>query len=148
MGRNTHTILHICLTCQIAGEAPDADSDSTIEANSGSDEETDGARLLAAVKRAIDAADAPLPIIVNPVTCMANCEQGCTAALSTPGKWSYIVGRLSDAEAEALVDYATIYAASRSGVIMPSKRSPALRDVVIARLPAHPDDIATNEDIQ
>jgi len=131
--RDPRTILHICETCGHKG------------AKFASGEQTDGARLLAAVERRIAALDEPLQIRVNRVSCMANCEQGCTAALSTPGKWSYIVGRLTAAEADALVDYAAIYAASKSGVVMPSKRPPELKDVVIARLPAHPDDLPANE---
>ena len=78
---------------------------------------------------------------VNPISCMANCEQGCSAALSQPGKWSYVAGFLGPELADDVIDYALIYAASRTGVVMPSKRAPSLRDAIVARIPAFPDEV-------
>lgn len=77
---------------------------------------------------------------------MANCEQGCSAALSSPGKWSYIAGFLGAELADDVIDYALVYGASRTGVVMPSKRAPSLRDAVVARVPAHPDDLLEQRD--
>ncbi len=123
-------VLHICLTCKPAG------SESVAP-----DETAAGARLHEAVADRLRARDLEAEIRVNPVTCMANCEQGCSLAVSAPGKWAYLAGYLSADLADDVIDYALVYAASKTGVVMPSKRAPSLRDVIVARVPAHPDDL-------
>ncbi len=123
-------VLHICLTCKPAGEEPAAP-----------DETAAGARLHEAVVERLRARDLEQAVRVNPVTCMANCEQGCSLAVSAPGKWTYLAGYLSAGLADDVIDYALVYAASKTGVVMPSKRAPSLRDVIVARVPAHPDDL-------
>lgn len=133
--RDRRPVLHICLTCRPAGLGPDAP-----------DEPAAGSRLHDAVVSRLRDRDLEEAIRVNPIACMANCEQGCSAALSAPGKWSYIAGFLGADLADDMIDYAMVYAASRTGVVMPSKRAPSLRDVVVARVPAHPDDVPEQRD--
>ncbi|MDE0705245.1 MAG: DUF1636 domain-containing protein [Rhodospirillaceae bacterium] len=123
-------VLHICLTCKPAGEDPAAPG-----------EDTAGARLHEAVLARLRVRDLEQAVRVNPVTCMANCEQGCSLAVSAPGKWAYLAGFLNAGLADDVIDYALVYAASKTGVVMPSKRAASLRDVIIARVPAHPDDL-------
>ena len=123
-------VLHICTTCQPAGEESGLPG-----------EDTAGSRLHLAVMDQIRASNLDSAVRVNPVTCMANCEQGCSAALSAHGKWAYITGYLNPDMADDLVAYAVTYGASKTGVVMPSKRPESLRDVIVARVPAHPDDI-------
>ncbi len=123
-------VLHICLTCKPAGAEPAAPGETAA-----------GARLHTAVVDRLRARDLEKEVRVNPVTCMANCEQGCSLAVSAPGKWAYLAGYLSAGLADDVIDYALVYAASKTGVVMPSKRAPSLRDVIVARVPAHPDDL-------
>ena len=123
-------VLHICLTCKPAGEEPAAPG-----------EDTAGTRLHLAVTDRLRARDLEAEVRVNPVTCMANCEQGCSLAVSAPGKWAYLAGFLNAGLADDVIDYALVYAASKTGVVMPSKRAASLRDVIVARVPAHPDDV-------
>ena len=122
-------VLHICLTCKPAGEEPAAPGETA-----------PGARLHEAVVDRLHARELAESVRVNPVTCMANCEQGCSLAIAAPGKWAYLAGYLSAELADDVIDYALVYAASKTGVVMPSKRAPSLRDVIVARVPAHPDD--------
>ena len=68
-------------------------------------------------------------------TCMANCEQGCSAAIAMPGKWTYVLGRLSPELAADLLAFAAVYAASATGTVMPSRRPASLGRAVIARVP-------------
>ena len=133
--RDRRPVLHICLTCRPAGQSPDAP-----------DEPTAGSRLHDAVVRRLRDRNLESSVRINPITCMANCEQGCSAALSSPGKWAYIAGFLSPDLADDMIDYALVYGASKTGVVMPSKRAATLRDAVVARVPAHPDDIPEQRD--
>ena len=133
--RDRRPVLHICLTCRPDGVSPDAPNDPAA-----------GSRLHDAVRRRLNARRLEASVRVNPVTCMANCEQGCSAALSAPGKWAYVAGGLTPDLADDVIDYALVYAASRTGVVMPSKRAPSLRDAVVARVPAHPDDVRERRD--
>lgn len=128
-------VLHICLTCKPAGEAQGAPGETAA-----------GARLHEAVVDRLHARDLAGSVRVNPVTCMANCEQGCSLAVSAPGKWAYLAGYLSADLADDVIDYALVYAASKTGVVMPSRRAPSLRDVIVARVPAHPDDLPEPRD--
>ena len=123
-------VLHICLTCKPAGEEPAAPGETAA-----------GARLHAAIVDRLRARDLEAEVRVNPVTCMANCEQGCSLAVSAPGKWAYLAGYLSAELADDVIDYALVYGASKTGVVMPSKRAPSLREAIVARVPAHPDDL-------
>jgi len=70
------------------------------------------------------------------VTCLSLCDHGCAAAISMPGKWSYLLGRLDTSLAGDLLDYAGLYAQSATGTVMPSKRAPSLARMVLGRLPA------------
>ncbi|MDE0175547.1 MAG: DUF1636 domain-containing protein [Defluviicoccus sp.] len=133
--RDRRPVLHICMTCRPAGAAPDAPNDPAA-----------GSEFHDAIQRRLSARRLESSIRVNPINCMANCEQGCSAALSSPGKWSYIAGFLRAELADDVIDYALVYGASRTGVVMPSKRAPSLRDAVVARVPAHPDDLLEQRD--
>ena len=127
---DSRPVLHICLTCRPAGLPPDAANDPAA-----------GSRLHDAVLDRLKSRGLESAVRVNPISCMANCEQGCSAALSQPGKWSYVAGFLGAELADDVIDYALTYAASRTGVVMPSKRAPSLRDAIVARIPAFPDDL-------
>ena len=75
-------------------------------------------------------------VIVREVVCLSLCQQGCAALLSAPGKWGYLLGGLSEAVADDLLTYGGLYAASKTGTVMPSKRPASLESVVRARVPA------------
>jgi predicted metal-binding protein len=70
------------------------------------------------------------------VACLSLCDHGCAAAISMPGKWSYLLGRLDTGLVGDLLDYAGLYARSSTGAVMPSKRAPSLARMVLGRLPA------------
>ncbi len=110
-------VLHVCTTCR-QGRDPAAG------------ETTRGTEL----HEAILALDPPEGRI-RPVTCLANCARGCAAALTGSGKWSTLLGGLDPCHAADLVAYLHLYEASASGSVLPSKRPPSLRDVVIGRIP-------------
>ena len=76
------------------------------------------------------------PVRLHTVACLASCERGCTAAISAPGKWSYLLGGLSAGDAADLLTYGAAYALSRSGAVLPSKRPASLARAVLGRFPA------------
>ncbi|MCB9958106.1 MAG: DUF1636 domain-containing protein [Rhodospirillaceae bacterium] len=121
--------LYICTTCTgVAGDGARgaADYDAAGEPRPGS-------RLYGTVRDAASAAHAPVEI--HPVTCLANCEQGCSAAIAQPGKWGYLLGRLTPDMAEDVLAYAATYAQSASGTVLRKNRPDSLRNVLMARVP-------------
>ena len=117
-------LLHVCTTCR-AGEEP-------VEGRPAP-----GARLHE--RLAVLLAGTPeAPVRLLDVKCLSNCTQGCAAAIAGPGKWSYLLGGLDLDRAPDLLEYAAIYAASRSGVVMPSKRPASLAAMVCGRIPPLP----------
>ena len=70
------------------------------------------------------------------VECLAVCRDGCAASISMPGKWSYLLGRLTPDKAADLLTFAASYRGSRTGTVMPSRRPASLADMVLGRVPA------------
>ena len=75
------------------------------------------------------------PLRLQGVECLAVCNDGCAAAISQPGKWSYLLGRLNPDKAADLLAFAGSYRLSRTGTVMPSKRAASLTDMVLGRIP-------------
>ena len=72
---------------------------------------------------------------VRPIKCLSACDDGCTVAVSMPGKWTYLLGRLDPSLADDLLTYAATYAASATGGVLPSKRPASLAHVILGRTP-------------
>ncbi len=115
-------ILHVCVTCR-AGRPLAAG------------EPVAGQRFYDAVAEALGQQASPA-VRLLPVTCLAACEQGCTAAIAAPGKWSTLLGRLSPELAGDLLLYGAAYAASSRGAVLPSRRPASLARIVLGRMPA------------
>jgi predicted metal-binding protein len=94
---------------------------------------TPGARLHAALERLIEGAG--VPVDLQAVSCLANCERGCSGAIAMPGKWTYLLGLLSPEHAADLLAYGAAYAASASGTVLPSRRPASLQRMVMGRVP-------------
>ena len=110
--------LHVCITCRAGQTVTEG-------------EITPGARLHAAIL------DAGVPDGVNlaPVECLSACSQGCSVALSAPGRWSYVYGRLSEANAKDVVAGASAYAAASDGIVPWRSRPEIFRKQSLARIP-------------
>ncbi len=121
--------LHICITCRAGRDLAEGDT-------------APGQHLHDAVASLIDAAPDASPIVLDSVKCLAACERGCTAAISMPGKWTYILGNLDVSLAEDLLTYGRVYAASNSGAVLPSRRPPSLQLVIVGRFPALPAEVS------
>lgn len=114
--------LIICTTCR-AGETQ------------AENEPTAGARLHAAIERTIARSPVTAEVELQQISCLANCDRGCSGAITMPGKWTYLLGFLSPDHVADLLTYGAAYAASLNGTVLPSRRPASLRNVVIGRVP-------------
>jgi predicted metal-binding protein len=112
--------LHVCITCRAGREPAPGEAPA-------------GAQLHAALAARLG--DAAVPRLAA-VVCLANCARGCSAAISAAGKWTYLLGGLAPAQADDLLAYAALYAASATGTVLPSRRPASLGRAVLARIPA------------
>jgi predicted metal-binding protein len=110
--------LHVCITCRAGQSLQEG-------------EITPGARLHAAIL----GAGVPEGVKLVPVECLSACNQGCSVALSAPGRWSYVYGRLSDANAQDVVAGAAAYAAAADGIVPWRRRPEIFRKQSLARIP-------------
>ncbi|MFN5669652.1 DUF1636 family protein, partial [Bradyrhizobium sp.] len=93
-----------------------------------------GARRHAALVEA----GVPVGVTLVPVECLSACSQGCSVALSAPGRWSYVYGRLSEANAGDVIAGASAYAAAPDGIVPWRSRPEVFRKQSLARIPPLP----------
>jgi predicted metal-binding protein len=113
--------LYVCVTCR-----------------AGEDRETEprpGRRLHDALVDAQRRQDTPPSFRIIGVECLSNCDRGCSAALTGPGRWSYIYGDLGQASIDDLLTGASRYAATADGLVPWRERPMIFRKGVIARIP-------------
>jgi len=111
--------LLVCSTCR-KGEAADADAPRP------------GATLLAGLQ---DAAW-PAGVKVRSVECLSNCTQGCTIALRSHGRWTYVYGNIDpETQIETVIDGVTRYAATENGLVPWRERPQHFKKNCIARIP-------------
>jgi predicted metal-binding protein len=108
--------LFVCITCRPAGDAGLPPRP--------------GARLYAALKE--QATD----LEVVPVECLSNCSRSCSAAVSAPGKWTYVVGHLDpDRHVDDILQFARQHRAHDDGLPVWRERPEHVRKNTIARVP-------------
>ncbi len=110
--------LHVCITCRAGQAVPEG-------------EITPGSRL----HKAISALDAPAGVTIVPVECLSACNNGCSVALSAPGRWAYVYGRMSEANAKDILAGAAAYAAAPDGLVPWRSRPEVFRKQSLARIP-------------
>lgn len=110
-------VLHVCTTCR--GIDPEASADPR-----------PGTLLHAALAGA-----APDCVEIRPVECLSACSQGCSVALSGPGKWTYVYGRLTPADASDILSGAVAYAETPDGLVPWRERPLIFRKQSLARIP-------------
>lgn len=113
-------VLHVCVTCRAGSPPTDGEA-------------TPGRRMYDAVAALLDAG-APA-VRLREVACLSSCDAGCAAAISAPGKWSYLLGRLDAGLAADVLAYAETYARSKTGTVLPSRRPASLARMVLGRMP-------------
>ncbi len=110
--------LHVCTTCR-AGVVLEEDAPRP------------GAQLHAA----LSAVEAPEGVQIVGVECLSACSQGAAVALSAPGKWTYVYGRLTPEDAPDILTGAAAYAATTDGLVPWRERPVIFRKQSLARVP-------------
>jgi predicted metal-binding protein len=114
--------LILCTTCRNGRSLADGET-------------TPGALLHARLQTLIAEVGTPASVDLREVACLANCDRGCSAVIAMPGKWTYLLGRLDRSVAADLLTYIAAYAESTTGTVLPSRRPPSLRNMIIGRVP-------------
>jgi predicted metal-binding protein len=116
-----NSTLFVCTTCRGSGEAAPLE------------DVRPGARLFAALEQQL-AGDPDLRVV--PVECLSNCQRSCTAAVTAPGKWTYVVGHLDpDQHVGDILDFARLHQAHADGLPVWRDRPLHVRKNTIARVP-------------
>ena len=110
--------LHVCITCKAGETVPEGTA-------------CPGTRLHAALM----AAGAPETVQIVPVECLSACSQGCSVALSSPGRWSYVYGRMTESDAAEILSGAAAYANTPDGIVPWRERPTIFRKQSLARIP-------------
>lgn len=90
-----------------------------------------GAQLFAA----ISALPAPEGVQVVPVDCLSACNSGASVALSAPGRWAYVYGRMTPDNAADILAGAAAYARAPDGLVPWRERPVIFRKQSLARIP-------------
>ena len=81
------------------------------------------------------ASELPDGVRVQGVECLSACTNGCAVALSAPGCWTYVYGRLTLADIPDILSGAAAYAASPDGIVPWRARPIIFRKQSLARIP-------------
>ena len=78
--------------------------------------------------------------------CLSNCDRGCSVALRGPGRWTFVYGNLTEADAATVIEGAAAYAATPDGLVPWRERPEHFKRNCIARVPplALPEPEAQN----
>ncbi|WP_102224961.1 DUF1636 family protein [Acidimangrovimonas sediminis] len=110
--------LHVCITCKAGQPVTEGEA-------------CPGARLHAA----LTAVPCPEGLRIVPVECLSACKTGAAVALSRPGSWSYVYGRLEPEQAQDILDGAAAYARTTDGLVPWRERPVVFRKQSLARIP-------------
>ena len=102
----------------------------------GEPADPDAPRPGAILHAGLEGAELPAGIRVRSVACLSNCTQGCTIALRSPGRWTYVYGNIDpETQIETVVDGVTRYAATADGLVPWRERPQHFKKNCIARIP-------------
>lgn len=84
---------------------------------------------------ALMAQEMPEGVQMQGVECLSACSNGCAIALSAPGCWTYVYGRLAVTDIPEILSGAAAYAASADGIVPWRDRPVIFRKQSLARIP-------------
>ncbi|SJZ84224.1 Predicted metal-binding protein [Enhydrobacter aerosaccus] len=113
------TTLFVCVTCRAGRD--------------DAQEPRPGAQLFESLRQGAEG------LAVVPVECLSNCQRGCTAAVSAPGKWTYVIGQLDpEQHAADMLAFARLHREATDGLPAWRSRPEHVRKNTIARIPPLP----------
>ena len=112
------TIVHVCKTCRAGQPVTEG-------------QPCPGTRLHAA----LTGGPAPDGVQIREVECLSACDHGCAIALTKPGGWSYVYGRMTEADAPEILRGAALFADTPDGLVPWRDRPVIFRKQTLARLP-------------
>ena len=115
---STPSVLFVCTTCRAGEEAVEGMP-------------APGERLAQALAQGNACPD----VEVRPTPCLSACTQGCSIALARAGSWTYVYGRLSEADVPEILAGAAAYADSPDGIVPWRQRPVIFRKQSLARIP-------------
>lgn len=110
-------VLLVCTTCRAGQPVPEG-------------EPCPGARLHEAL-----APQLPEGVTLRGVECLSACDNGCAVALSKPGGWTYVYGRMTLDDVPEIARGAALYAATTDGIVPWRERPVIFRKKSLARIP-------------
>lgn len=110
--------LYVCLTCRAGEEIPEGE-----------------VRPGTLLHEALTSDPAPEGVEIIGVKCLSACSQGASVALSAPGKWSYVYGRMTQDDAADILAGAAAYAATDDGLVPWRERPVQFRKQSLGRIP-------------
>jgi predicted metal-binding protein len=102
-----------------------------------SEVERNGVRSGVLLLEAVRASPIEPNIRIQPIACMSGCKRACATGLMAGNKVGYVFGDLPPdaAAADAIIQVAALYAASKDGFLPRAARPPLLQAGILARLP-------------
>ena len=94
-----------------------------------------GARPGARLYQALSAEAADPRVTIVPVECLSVCKMNIAISFAADGKWTYVYGVASDADAATILEGARLYAEAPDGLIPWGQRPDILKKGVVARIP-------------
>lgn len=117
------SVVYVCTTCRPAGEDTGA---------------RPGADLLKQLGNAIRARGLHERIEVAGVECLSVCSRPVTVAVTSPGKWTFVLGDIEpDRDVSELIECLGLFGRADNGIV-PWRARPATLKRVVTRIPPFP----------
>ena len=112
------TVLNVCTTCRAGQPLPEGQT-------------APGQTMHDTIMQA----GLPEGVTLRAVECLSACDHGCAIALSKPGGWSYVYGRMTAEDAPEILRGAGLFADSADGIVPWRDRPAIFRKQGLARIP-------------
>ena len=127
----TPTPLFVCSLCRFSAQERSRDGISG------------GQHLINQLQQSLAERDLQATVHLEPLRCMAACQQPCNVSLAAPGKLTFILSGISPDNATATVaEFCQQYTDSANGKVPYRERAPEIRQATAFVLPPLPADSA------
>ncbi|MEM6351955.1 MAG: DUF1636 domain-containing protein [Cyanobacteria bacterium P01_D01_bin.14] len=129
--QRTPTTLFVCSLCRFSAHERSRDGIAG------------GQHLINQLQQALSERDLQSTVHLEPLRCMAACQQPCNVSLAAPGKLTFILSGVSPENGAATVaEFCQQYTDSANGKVPYRERDPEIRKATAFVLPPLPNDFA------